>query len=526
MGIYLNQGNDSFQSSINSEIYIDKTELIAYTNRVLGSKQKRICVSRPRRFGKSMAAEMLSAYYDKSCDSEELFKHMKIFQNPTFKKHLNKYDVLHIDVQWIRSNVKSGGEAVEMLQKEVIRELWEAYPEYIEKEDTMLPVCLAKINNATGIKFVIIIDEWDCLFREDKYDEKAQQEYVALLRGLFKGTQSEKFILLAYITGILPIKKYGTESALNNFNEFTMLEPDMLADYVGFNEDEVHDLCKKYSVDFEETKNWYDGYQFYGKSHVYSPKSVVDAMLRRRIGNYWTSSETYESLKVYISMNYEGLKDDIIFMLGGGRCKIDTSTFENDMTSFQGKDDVLTLLIHLGYLAYDNTKEEIYIPNEEVRLAFTKAIKKSGWQDVTDAISASETLLAATLQGDERAVEEGIDKVHMENVSILSYNDENSLSCVIMLAYYSAVSDYIKIRELPTGKGFADVVFLPKKHSDKPALLVELKWDKNAEGAIKQIKEKKYVSSLKDYAGDILMVAINYDKKSKVHQCRIEKVCK
>lgn len=395
-------------------------ELITYTNRVLGSKQKRICVSRPRRFGKSMAAEMLSAYYDKSCDSEELFRHTKISQNNTFKKHLNRYDVLHIDVQWIRSNVKSREEAVEMLQKEVIRELWEAYPEHIEKEDTMLPVCLAKINNATGTKFVIIIDEWDCLFREDKYDEKAQQEYVSLLRGLFKGTQSEKFIMLAYITGILPIKKYGTESALNNFNEFTMLESDMLADYVGFNEDEVQDLCKKYCVDFEETKNWYDGYRFYGKSHVYSPKSVVDAMLRRRIGNYWTSSETYKSLKVYISMNYEGLKDD-----------------------------VLTLLIHLGYLAYDNAKEEIYIPNEEVRLAFTKAIKKSGWQDVTDAISASETLLAATLHGDERA-----------------------------------------------------------------------------EGAINQIKERKYVSSLKDYVGDILMVGINYDKKSKVHQCRIEKVCK
>ena len=345
-----------------------------------------------------------------------------------------------------------------------------------------------------------------------------------MLRGLFKDAPSKKFLKLGYLTGILPIKKYGTESALNNFDEFTMVESDMLAEYVGFTEEEVITLYEEYGMDFEEAKRWYDGYHLADNLHIYNPKSVVDSVRRKKIGNYWTSTETYESLKYYINMSFDGLKDAIIEMIAGGRCKVDTNTFENDMVSFQSKDDVLTVLIHLGYLAYDAETEEVAVPNEEVRSAFVRAIKKSNWKYVIDAISASDELLQATWCGDGEAVAEGIDKVHATYTSILNYNNENALSCVISLAYYNAINEYTIVRELPAGKGYADVAFVPRKGSDKPAMVVELKWNQSADGAIAQIKEKQYVQALHEYQGNLLLVGINYDKDTKKHECVIEQL--
>ena len=277
-------------------------------------------------------------------------------------------------------------------------------------------------------------------------------------------------------------------------------------------------------MDFEQAKQWYDGYVLGSGIHVYNPKSVVDSIRRKRIGNYWVSTETYESLKSYISMNFDGLKDAITQMVAGGTCKVNPAKFQNDMTSFKSKDDILTLLIHLGYLTYEESSQMVSIPNEEVRSEFINAIEDAGWEYVIKAIHASDELLKATLRGDELAVAEGIEAVHLSNTSILNYNDENSLSCVIALAYYNAVNDYVLIRELPTGKGYADIAFIPKKTSVKPAMIVELKWNNSADGAIEQIKRNQYTEALKGYKGNILLVGINYDRKTKKHICRIEKV--
>ena len=244
----------------------------------------------------------------------------------------------------------------------------------------------------TGEKFVIIIDEWDTIFREDKEDEKAQKLYITLLRGLFKDNNARKFVALGYITGILPIKKYGTESALNNFDEFNMLCSEPLGEYIGFTEQEILDLYSFYGMDVEEAKSWYDGYIVGDGIHIYNPKAVVDSIRRRKFANYWTKTETYASLKNYISMNFDGLKDSIINMLTGARVKVDTNMFENDMTGFKNRDDILTVLIHLGYLAYDATKQEVYIPNEEIRSAFSIAIKNSKWKYTVEAIEASDLL--------------------------------------------------------------------------------------------------------------------------------------
>ena len=523
MGIYLNPGNDAFQISVSSEIYVDKSELIGFTNKKLGQEKRFLCVSRPRRFGKSMTANMLCAYYSRGCDSKKMFQDLKIAKNETFALHLNQYDVLFLNIQQFLSGAKSADNLVKYMEKVILDELREVYGEWIPKEQDQLSMALATIFSKDTSKekgFIFIIDEWDCVFRDAKENKNAQKEYMDFLKDLLK---DRTYVKLAFMTGILPIKKYGTHSALNMFDEFSMTDQKRLSEYVGFTEEEVRELCQKYEMNFEEAKSWYDGYCFKRTRHVYNPKSIVDAMMEEEFHSYWTNTETYEALKVYIDMNFDGLKDSIVSMLGGIRCKINDRKFQNDMTSFESRDDVLTLLVHLGYLAYDGEKQEVYIPNREVLEEFKNAIEGSGgWKHLSEIILQSEKLLEATLSQDSESVAKGIDRVHTENTSILSYNNENSLSCVITLAYFSAQKDYTLIREMPAGKGFADIVFIPGKHTAKPAILVELKWNKSEQGAIGQIKKKEYGESLKEYSGELLLVGINYDKKSKKHSCVIE----
>ena len=520
MGMYVNIGNAGFRS-IRKGLYVDKSGLIAFINRTLGTKDKLTCVSRPRRFGKSFATQMLCAYYDRNCDSRELFSDLEIAKDKTFEENLNKFDVIYLDITWFISTVKNIKDTVSYLQDQVIQELCSIYS--FAGEEHSLPIVLAQIAETAGCKFIIIIDEWDALFREAKDDTDLQKEYIQLLRGLFKSSLTDKMIEAVYMTGILPIKKYGTQSALTDFREYTMIQPKKLAKYVGFTEKEVKDLCRENDMDFEEARRWYDGYSFSKEHSVYSPNSVIQAISNEEWGDYWTETETYESLKYYIGMNEDGLKDAIISMLGGVRCKINTRTFQNDMSNLKSRDDVLTLLVHLGYLAYDSTQKEVYIPNQEVADEFRNAVEYSGWEGVSAALQASESLLEATIRGDAETVAKGIDEVHSANTSVLAYNSEQALSCVITIAYYVARKDYTLIRELPAGKGFADIAFLPRKHTNKPALIVELKWDKSAQGAICQIKDKQYVGALEEYADNLLMVGINYDKTNKKHECIIEK---
>lgn len=416
MGIYLNPGNENFKSALRSEIYVDKSLLLKYTNSVVDTEQRCLCVSRPRRFGKSITADMLAAYYGKDCDSSGMFAELKISTDKSYKEHLNQYHVIHVDMNTFchkrdaatRLEI-TASQAVDLFHMEVIKELRKQFGECVKEDAADLPTVLADVNDVLGEKFVIIIDEWDTIFRENKLDTKAQDAYIDLLRGLFKNATSKKFLKLAYITGILPVKKYGTESALNNFDEFTMIQADPLEKYVGFTENEVRELYQKYEMSFEEAKGWYDGYVLGDHVHIYNPKSVVDSLRRKRISNYWTSTETYESLKTYIGMNYEGLKDAVVSMISGGRIRIDTGTFENDMVHFASRDDVLTVLIHLGYLAYEAEQGEVYIPNEEVRSAFVRAVKKNKWDKVTQAIEASDMLLKATWSQDEQAVARAVD---------------------------------------------------------------------------------------------------------------------
>ena len=520
MGNYVNPGIRKFQMSLASEIYVDKSNLIAKTNALFDTRQRFICISRPRRFGKTMAAEMLAAYYGIDDAADSLFENLAISKHPSYEEHLNKHNVIMINMQEFLSQTSSVTEMIEMLQSSITDELIEYYPEIKYKDKTNFIHVMKDTYQATKHPFVILIDEWDCLFREYKDDKEAQKDYLDFLRLWLK---DQVYVGLAYMTGILPIKKYGSHSALNMFGEYSMIDPGRFLDYFGFRDFEVEDLSANYDVDFEEMKKWYNGYFVEMGTPILNPTSVSRSLENKRFSNYWNKTETYEALKDYIKLNFDGLKDKIILMLAGERITIDTGSFANDMTTFNDADDVLTLLVHLGYLTYNFEDKTVKIPNNEVRSEFVTAIKSLKWNHVMDAIRASEKLLQAIWNKESEVVAAGIQKVHEQNTSILAYNDENSLSCVLSLALYSATEYYTIIRELPTGKGYADLVFIPrKKFADKPAIIVELKWDKTAKDAISQIKDRNYISALDEYHGKLLLVGINYDKETKTYTCVIE----
>lgn len=528
MGRFVNPDNSAFQVALNSKIYVDKTGLLEYTNSVLGTTEAYICNSRPRRFGKSYAANMLAAYYSKGCDSREMFSEFAISKKEDFTIHLNKYDVIHIDIQWFLTNCDDIDNFVAFLTKSILNELKVIYPMVITSDITTIPQALSNIREKTGNKFIVIIDEWDVIIRDEAAEEKVQEDYINFLRGMFKGVEPTKYIQLAYITGILPIKKEKTQSALNNFDEFTMLSAGAFASYIGFTDDEVKALCKNYNKDFEKVKRWYDGY-ILEEYQVYNPKAVVSVLLKGSFKSYWSETASYDAIVPLINMNYDGLKTSIIEMLSGDTIKVNTTTFRNDTVNFKSKDDVLTYLIHLGYIGYDEVKNSAFIPNEEIRQELKNAVESKRWNEFDSFQQESENLLDATLEMDSRKVAEQIEKIHSQYVSVIQYNNENSLSSVLTIAYLSSMQYYYKpIREMPSGRGFADFVYLPKpEYTDEyPALVVELKWNKNAKTAMQQIKDKKYTESLSDYTGNILMVGVNYDKSGKKHECIIEKYSK
>ena len=536
MGTYINKGNNAFRDIVSHE-YVDKTSLIPLINSTLNSERRYSCVTRCRRFGKSMAAKMLCAYYDKSCDSRELFVGLKAERDKSFETYLNRYSVIYLDVTSFTARPELRKNIVRNIQEEIIYELKEAFPDVKYKENSDLMDVLASIHQSTGEKFFFIIDEWDAICREFPERQKMKgapetitptilDEYVMLLRRLFKTQDSDEVFVGAYLTGILPIKKYNTESALNNFNEYSMIDPAYLAACYGFTEDEVLALANQHDASMEDLKTWYDGYKIGREKSIYNPYSVMKAIQRGSCRSYWTTTGAYDSVITYIQMNYEGLKDDIIRMLAGERVYVNTTKFQNDMSIVRSKNDVLTVLIHLGYLAYDEDRRQCYVPNKEVADEFLNAVEDTSWSRLVDAITASRNLLDATIAGNEQAVARSIDIAHDENTSILAYNDENSLACVLTVAYIWARNEYVIHREYATGKGYADLVMIPRRNVSKPALVIELKFNHSADTAIDQIKQKNYPAQIAEYTGDILLVGISYDKESKQHTCRIERSTK
>ena len=522
MGNYLNPGNSGFETVRNSR-YVDKSGLIRLINDTIRTKQKLSCVSRPRRFGKSFAAQMMCAYYDKTCDSSALFDDLEIARDKSYREHLNKYDVIYLDMTAV-IGATDKADIVSFVKRNVTQELTMAYPG--------LKVCEAfydTLSNAVelaGNQIIMIIDEWDAPIREAKDQPEIQREYLEFLRSLFKNSGiTDKVFAAVYMTGILPIKKDGSQSAISDFKEYTMVKPGKFGPYVGFLEDEVKKLCQDYNADFAMMKHWYDGYAFRNVESVYNPNSVMEAIRNDDFDSYWTQTSAAESLMGYISLNFDGLSRTITELIGGVEVSVNTKAFANDLVTFRNRDDVLTLLIHLGYLAYDEESGRVRIPNQEIRMEFANSIREIKRDETIRRVRESDQLIYDTVHRNAEAVAAQIERIHAEEAP-LYYNAEQSLRSVIKRAYFSYADEYLKFEELPAGVGYADIVYLPKKDSPLPALVIELKWNKSAGGAIEQIRDKHYPDAIKDYGGEILLVGINYDKDApagkRKHTCVIE----
>ena len=526
MGIYLNPGNGMFQKSLDSEIYVDKSGLIEKTNARVGTRECYLCVSRPRRFGKTMAIDMLAAYYGRGCDSRAQFEGLAIAGAESFGEHLNRYDVIRLTMNdFLASGDGTVDGLIDRLETRVMRELSRAYPEAPSYEDDTLTDALGQAYAETGVPFVFLIDEWDCVMRDFQSDDAAQKDYLDWLRALLK---DREYVGLAYATGILPVKKYGQHSALNMFEEASMLDARPFSEFTGFTEPEVEALCARHGMDMGEMRRWYDGYDVDGLS-IYSPRSVVASLTRGAFGNYWTRTETFEALRRYIVMDMGGLRGRVVELVSGGRVAVDTGTFQNDMTTFGSADDVLTLLVHLGYLTYDAAAGTVRVPNSEVAHEFASSVGASGgWEHVAAAIAASERAWAALLGGDAEEAAGLVGRAHAEAASALAYNDENSLACAVALAFYTARRTHIVEREAPAGKGFADVVFRPRPGVAAPAVVVELKAGGSPEDALGQVRRKGYAEALSTYP-EVVLAGMSYDPDSrspgyKDHRCAVERL--
>ena len=515
MGTFIDKGNLAFQEIKNSD-FVDKSGLIAILNNCIKTTHRYVCVSRPRRFGKSVAAKMIYAYYDRKSDSSSLFDDLEIPKSESYEKHRNKYPTIYID--WNKFSELDEKSVVEEAQKYIIKDLKESYDFLTEKE--LLSKALDEIHNKTGDRFVLIIDEWDKLVRE--IDEKTQMKYVNFLRSMFKSNTADDVFLLVYMTGILPIIKVESQSALNNFDEYSVIRPAKTARYYGFTPDEVLEICKKHGLDFDLMRHAYDGYIIGNEKSIFNPNSVMMAAEDGEYNSHWSKSASYTTIEHYIKNDIDGLRDKIVRMLNGEKVSISVTSFRNDMKNIETCDDVLTLLVHLGYLSYDPVFGRVMIPNTEVADEFKNSVRVCGWGSLSKAIGNSRELLNATIAGDKNYIAQALDSYHDEATSFIEFNDENSLACAIRLAYYSAQAQYEIFREFPSGKGFADMVFVPIKNSPYPAVVVELKYDKTAEGAIAQIKAKNYHGKLQNFSKTLILLGINYDKTTKKHEVEIE----
>ena len=520
MGFYINAGSKNLKIALNSEIFVDKSLILQKFCSLLNTQQRFICVSRPRRFGKTMVRDLMVAYFSRGYDSREIFSNLKIANESCFEQNLNKFNVISVDLGALYNASENRNDVLKNLRKEFLEDFRNEFSDIEFSDEDSVAKMIQRIYKKTDTQFVIIIDEYDTFIRE-RQSEILLEEYRSFLNSIFKNNELSPAIALAYLTGILPIERDKVQSKLNNFNEYTMLEPDISAEFFGFTKEETEALCNEYGMSFAECENWYDGYKI-GKFDIYNPNSVVKAMIRKKYTNYWNATGSYEVVADYIKLDFDGTKSAIVDMLAGNEIKVNVKKFKNKLNEINNKDNVLTYLVHLGYLNYNEDTELCRIPNKEIRQEWEAAIEDSeNFSKIVKMISDSEKLLKWTQNGDSERVAAALDNAHQTVADPLDYNDESSLKTAIIMAYYTASSKYMIIKELPTGRGFADIGFIPIDKKD-PAMVVELKYDKDAESAIKQIKNRNYPKVFENYLDNLLLVGVNYDKNTKVHECAIE----
>lgn len=518
MSIYLNTNSAliNYKKLIKSEYFVDKSAIISKLNKLIDTSDCYICITKPRRFGKSSLLNMLGAYYTKGIDSKDIFDKLNNSKMESYNEHLNKYNVINISFSEIPENMKCYDDYISNITNNLKKDLLDSFSNrFKESED------LYKMLDKTREKFIFIIDEWDYIFSHNLFKEN-QKEFLEFLRNLLK---DKPYVALAYMTGVLPIKKYSTGSALNMFDEYTFLKDRLYAEYFGFTENEVIDLYKKSQlIDYKTLEEWYNGYITPNGVKLYNPRSVVIALKNGYCENYWTSTGAIDEVLYYLKYNIADVRNDVIEMVACNSIEVNIDEeYRAGQDAPITKEEIYSAMIVYGFLSYYDGR--IKIPNKELMREFEKALKDDSFGEVMEIVKKSEKTLKATLKEDSETVKTIINEIHNSEIPILKYNDENSLSCVITLAYLYARNYYRIEREEKSGKGYADFMFHPRRKGDI-AFILELKMDDTPEKALNQIKEKKYYEKfIKEHEDrKILAVAICYNSKSKDHECKIEKI--
>ena len=517
MAIYLNTKApfENYSELAREYYFVDKSEIIKSLNSKVSTKSKYVCITRPRRFGKSSVADMLGAYYSKAVDSHNIFDKLKISKDKSYKKHLNEYNVISISFNQVSHKGNTYDDYIGMIKANLIKDISDKYPQINPSEYFTINHML----NATNDKFIFIFDEWDYIFTNNLFVNN-QNDFLEFIRQLLK---DQPYVALAYMTGVLPIKKYSSGSALNMFDEYTFLKDRIYDEYFGFTNEEVLELCEKNNeIKFSELESWYNGYLTTKGKKIYNPRSVIKALENGYCESYWTNTGAMDEVTDYLKYNTLEIREDVIEMVSGEEVDIFIDEeFRAGQREPRTKEEIYSAMIILGFLSYHDGY--LRIPNRELMKEFEKALKDESFGEVSRIIENSRKMLKATVNGDIKTVEKILHDIHNSEIPILQYNDENSLSCVLTLAYLSARDTYRVEREEKTGKGYADFTFQPRRKRDT-AFIVELKKDESVDIALKQIKEKEYVQKFRNENNEVLAVAICYDSKLKEHKCKIEKI--
>ena len=511
--------------------FVDKSAILDDILECMEEETQYICITRPRRFGKTIMANMLGAFLGKDWDASQIFEYMKISSSERYSRYLNQYDIIYIDFSRLPENCTSYQQYIARIINGLKKDLCTSYPEYNFNQELSVWDVLAALSDQTDKQFVFIMDEWDAVFHMSFVTEKEKAEYILFLKTLLK---DQDYVALAYITGILPISKYSSGSELNMFMEFKMTSMEMFGEYFGFTDEEVDSLYKKYSqlckkpqVSRKGLQEWYDGYFTASGKRLYNPRSVVMALRFNQLSNYWTSSGPYDELFYYIRNDIDQIRNDLALMISGEGVDAKIDEFAASAMELKTRNQIYSAMVVYGLLTF--TKGKIYIPNRELMLKYEELLqseKSLGY--VYQLAHISDQMLKATLSGDTQKMAEILQYAHNTETPILSYNNEVELSAIVNLVYLSARDKYRIEREDKAGKGFVDFIFYPWNTAE-PGIILELKVDHSAEEALQQIRDKQYVLRFRGrlgeaskYTGEILGVGIGYDKQTKEHQCKVE----
>ena len=541
MGTYLNSITPYtlYKSESLSPYFVDKTLMLRELFPYVSAGNRHICITRPRRFGKTIMANMISSFFQKASDSSDVFDSLTISQVDDYRRYKNQYNVIRIDFSKMPRNCDSYTQYIERIEALLIEDVKEAFPQVKINEADAVGDILESVFVQCGEKFIFVLDEWDFIFHRDFINEIDKEKYVAFLSNLLK---DRPYVVLSYMTGILPIAKYSSGSELNMFAEFTMVNSPMFGEYFGFTDDEVDDLYRRYIVECDRQhkeksvtrkglRDWYNGYYTKSGERVYNPRSVVFALQFNNLANYWTSSGPYDEIYYYIRNNISDVRDDLALMISGESVTAKIQEYAATSMNLSTRDEIYSAMVVYGFLSYLNGK--VCIPNRELMEKFDELlVKNESLGYVYRLAKESEKMLKATLAGDTLTMERILEFAHNTEVPLLSYNHETELSVIVNLVYLAARDSYRVEREDKAGTGYVDFIFYPYD-TTADCIILELKVDHTPDEAIAQIIDKKYalkfmpkLAGQKIYTGRILAVGIGYWKESKKHSCKVEEILK